>query len=145
MNEGRLTILLAEDDEGHATLIQRSLARAGVSNELIHVRDGYEALEFVRAKRARREGQPASPLLLLLDLNMPRVNGFEVLEQLKADAETSHLPVIVLTTTDDARDIDRCYRLGCSVFVTKPVAYTDFMAAVQRLGLFLQIVSAPAV
>lgn len=137
-----LTILLAEDDEGHATLVKRSLARAGVVNDVVHVWDGQEALDYVQ----RASGLPpaARPsLLLLLDLNMPRVDGFEVLERLKADERTASIPVIVLTTTNDVRDVDRCYRLGCNVFVNKPVAYEAFSEAVRRLSLFVQIVIVP--
>lgn len=143
MDARPLTILLAEDDEGHATLIRRSLTRSGVSNEIVHVTDGHQALEFVRRDRAPEATKPPAPLLLLLDINMPRVDGFEVLARIKADEATATIPVIMLTTTDDSRDVDRCYRLGCSVFVTKPVAYEDFMEAVRRLGLLAQILTVP--
>lgn len=143
MHARPLTILLAEDDEGHAALIRRSLARSGVSNDIVHVTDGQLALEYVRRDRVPATARPPSPLLLLLDINMPRVDGFEVLEQIKADEATATIPVIMLTTTDDPRDVDRCYRLGCSVFVTKPVAYDDFMEAVRRLGLVAQILTPP--
>jgi CheY-like chemotaxis protein len=136
-----LTILLAEDDEGHATLIRRSLGRAGVANELVHVTDGAQAIAHVQAALAA--SPTPGPLLVLLDINMPRVDGFEVLTRLKAEPATASVPVIMLTTTDDPRDVDRCYRLGCSVFVTKPVAYDDFMEAVRRLGLLMQIVTVP--
>jgi CheY-like chemotaxis protein len=79
----------------------------------------------------------------LLDINMPRVNGVEVLHRLKTDQKTAKLPVIILTTTDDPREVERCYQLGCSVYVTKPVAYEEFVEAIRRLGLFLSIVKAP--
>ncbi|HXG10726.1 MAG TPA: response regulator [Gemmataceae bacterium] len=138
-----LTILLAEDDEGHASLVQRNLKRAGIANDVVHVKDGQEALDFIR-----REGPHASrplngPLLLLLDIKMPRVDGIEVLRRLKADARTAKIPVIMLTTTDDPREVQRCYELGCSVYVTKPVAYDQFIEAIKRLGLFLSIVKVP--
>lgn len=138
-----LEILLAEDDEGQAFLILRNLERAGISNRITHVVDGQQALNFVyqRGKFAHRE--QGSPLLLILDINMPRIDGTEVLSSLKADPRTSKLPIIMLTTTDDPREIERCYELGCNVYITKPVEYQDFVEAVKRLGLFLQIVQVP--
>jgi CheY-like chemotaxis protein len=138
-----LMILLAEDDEGHATLIQRNLQRAGVANAIVHVQDGQEALDFIHGQ-GTYQGQPTpKSLLLLLDINMPRVDGVEVLRQLKADPKTARLPIIMLTTTDDPREVERCYELGCSVYITKPVQYEEFVEAVKRLGLFLQIVKMP--
>jgi CheY-like chemotaxis protein len=138
-----LIVLLAEDDEGHATLVQRNLKRAGIANEVVHVKDGQEALDYVRCEGAYA-GRPANgPLLLLLDIKMPRVDGVEVLRQIKGDQRTEQIPVIILTTTDDPREVQRCYELGCSVYVTKPVSYDDFVEAIKRLGLFLAIVRVP--
>jgi CheY-like chemotaxis protein len=138
-----LTILLAEDDEGHASLIQRNLRRAGIVNEMKHVKDGQEALDYVQCEGSFAGRVPNGPLLLVLDINMPRVDGVEVLRQIKAEARTAKLPVVMLTTTDDPREVERCYGLGCSVYVTKPVEYTAFVEALTRLGLFLQIVKVP--
>lgn len=143
MQPEALTILLAEDDEGHANLVRRNLKRSGVANEIIHVGDGQEALDYVRAAGSFAHRDRSAPLLLLLDINMPRVDGIEVLRQVKQDAELNRLPVIMLTTTDDPREIARAYDLGCSVYVTKPVAYDAFVEAVSRLGLFLQVVQVP--
>ena len=138
-----LHIVMAEDDDGHATLVQRNLERSGLVNTLTRLRDGQEVLDFLQG-RGPFEGQvPAEPLLLLLDIKMPRVDGMEVLRRLKADSHTASIPVIVLTTTDDPREIDRCYQLGCGVYITKPVDYQAFVEAVQRLGLFLQVVAVP--
>lgn len=138
-----LVILLAEDDEGHALLIKRNLERAGIANEIVHVADGQEALDFVHCAGAYSERVLNGPLLLVLDINMPRVDGVQVLTQIKAAAGTSKIPVIMLTTTDDPREVERCYELGCSVYVTKPVEYDAFVEAVRRLGLFLQVVRVP--
>ena len=138
-----IVILLAEDDDGHASLVERNLKRSGITNTIVRVADGQEALEFVHSEGAYAGRVPNGPLLLLLDINMPRIDGVEVLRRLKADEKTAKLPVIMLTTTDDPREVARCYELGCSVYVIKPVAYDEFIEAVQRLGLFLSIVRVP--
>lgn len=139
-----LTIVLAEDDEGHATLVQRNLERAGLANGFYRLKDGQEVLDFIRGQGAYAGRSPAiDGILLLLDINMPRVDGVEVLRQLKADPQTASMPVIMLTTTDDPREVQRCYQLGCSVYITKPVEYPAFMEAIKRLGLFLQVVKVP--
>ncbi len=139
----QLVILLAEDDEGHANLVLRNLKRAGIVNEITRVRDGQEALDYVRCEGTYAGRVPNGPLLVLLDINMPRVDGVETLRQLKADNKTIKIPVVMLTTTDDPREVERCYQFGCSVYVTKPVAYEEFIEAIKRLGLFLSIVKVP--
>jgi CheY-like chemotaxis protein len=136
-------VVLAEDDDGHAALVERNLRRCGIANELIRVADGQAALDYIRCRGDHAGRTPNGPLLLLLDINMPRLDGVEVLRQIKSDPATAKLPVIMLTTTDDPREVERCYQLGCSVYVTKPVEYDRFVEAVQRLGLFLQIVQMP--
>jgi CheY-like chemotaxis protein len=143
MAAGALTIVLAEDDDGHATLIQRNLERAGLANGFIRVRDGQEALDLVHSRASAAGQASADSLLLLLDINMPRVDGVEVLRRLKSDPATSAIPIIVLTTTDDPREVERCYKLGCNVYVTKPVDYDGFIHAIKQLGLFLQVVRVP--
>jgi CheY-like chemotaxis protein len=143
INSEPLEILLAEDDEGQAFLVQRNLERAGIANGITHVIDGQEALDFVSRRGRFADRKAAGPLLLILDINMPRLNGVEVLSEIRANKETAKLPVIMLTTTDDPREIERCYELGCNNYITKPVEYDDFAEAVKRLGLFLQIVQMP--
>ena len=138
-----LLIVLAEDDDGHASLVQRNLERAGLANGLHRLKDGQEALDFLRGEGDYAGRNPNQPVLVLLDIKMPRVDGVEVLRLLKADPRTALIPVIMLTTTDDPREIQRCYELGCSVYVTKPVDYQGFVEAIKRLGLFLQVVRVP--
>jgi CheY-like chemotaxis protein len=138
-----LAIVLAEDDDGHASLVQRNLERAGLADGLRRLRDGQEALDYLRAEGNYTGRDTSQSLLLLLDIKMPRVDGVEVLRQLKADPRTALIPVIMLTTTDDPREIQRCYELGCSVYITKPVDYQGFVEAIKRLGLFLQVVRLP--
>jgi CheY-like chemotaxis protein len=135
-----LTILIVEDDEGHATLIRMNLRDAGIDNELVHVTDGQAALDYVAA---RYQSSRPDPLLILLDLNLPEVDGFGVLKSLKSDAETRRIPVIILTSTDDKREITRCYELGCNIFLRKPVDYASFVHAIKQLGLFLSVVEIP--
>jgi CheY-like chemotaxis protein len=139
-----LVILLAEDDPGHATLVRRNLLRAGVANTVVHVPDGQAALDFARCEGAYADRARNGPLLILLDINMPRLDGVAALRRLKAEDATRRLPVIMLTTTDDPREIARCYELGCGAYVTKPVGYAEFVAAIRQLGLFLQVVQVPA-
>lgn len=136
-----VTILLAEDDLGHASLIQRNLNRSGFVNDIIHVVDGQEALDYLNCRGQYAARRPNGPLLLVLDINMPRVDGVQVLQTVKSDAQLSKIPVIMLTTTDDPREIERCYQLGCNVYITKPIAYDKFVEALQRVGLFLQVVT----
>lgn len=141
-----LTIVLAEDDDGHATLIHRNLERAGLVNGFVRARDGQEALDLIRDGYAAGGGSgPAAVgnVLLLLDINMPRVDGVEVLRRLEGDPATAAIPIIMLTTTDDPREVERCYQLGCNVYVTKPVEYEGFINAIKQLGLFLHVVRVP--
>src|SRR5205085_2933277 len=134
---------IAEDDDGHAHLIERNLKRSGVANHLVRVADGQEALDYIRCVGKYVDRARNHPLLLLLDINMPRMSGVDVLRELKDNGTTCNIPVIVLTTTDDPREVERCYQLGCSVYITKPVEYDAFIEAVKRLGMFLQIVKVP--
>ena len=138
-----LTIILAEDDDGHAQLIHRNLQRAGLVNGFIRARDGQEALDLIRGEGEHAGRESLGDYLLLLDINMPRVDGVEVLRQVKADPALASTPVIMLTTTDDPREVERCYKLGCNVYITKPVAYDKFVEAIRQLGLFLQVVKVP--
>ncbi len=138
-----LEILLAEDDDGQAYLVQRNLERAGVANRITRVADGQEALDFVNRQGGFVGRTVMGPLLLILDINMPIVDGVEVLTAVRANSETVRMPVIMLTTTDDPREIERCYELGCNVYITKPVGYDQFAEAVKSLGLFLQLIEVP--
>ncbi|MEX3934671.1 response regulator [Paraburkholderia phymatum] len=145
-------IVLIEDDDGHATLVERNLRRAGISNGFIRLADGQEALDYFLGEPTtpgdHASGRPSrddlANYVVLLDLKMPRVDGFEVLRRLKETPSTASMPVIVLTTTDDPREIERCYELGCNVYITKPVEYDAFIEAVRRLGFFLQVVKLPS-
>jgi CheY-like chemotaxis protein len=138
-----MTIVLAEDDDGHADLIRRNLERAGLVNGFERVRDGQEALDLIYGRGDFAGRATVENMLLLLDIKMPRVDGVEVLRQLKSDPATAAIPIIMLTTTDDPREVERCYQLGCNVYITKPVDYDGFINAIRQLGLFLQVVRIP--
>lgn len=139
MTEPELTVLLAEDDDGHAVLIQRNLTRAGLGARFVRARDGREALDFF----AQRDAGPRGRIVLLLDIRMPIVSGIEVLRALKSEKRTAPVPVYVLTTTDDPQEVERCFQLGCNAYLIKPVAYDQLMETVRRLAYFLQITAVP--
>jgi CheY-like chemotaxis protein len=132
-------ILIVDDDEGHAILIRNNLEAAGLNNRFEHFLDGEAVLDFF----ASRERGAHETYLVLLDIRMPKVDGIEVLRRLKGDRELSKLPVIMLTTTDDAREVERCYSLGCNVYIQKPVDYDRFAEAIQRLGMFVNLALLP--
>jgi CheY-like chemotaxis protein len=143
MFERQITILVVDDDEGHVELVRRHLGRAGISYPIVTLSNGSEALDYVFARGAHAGRAGNGELLILLDINMPGLNGVEVLRQIKSDPKTKAILVIILTTSDEPRDINRCYELGCSVYVTKPVDPAAFIEAVRRMGLFISIVSIP--
>jgi CheY-like chemotaxis protein len=138
-------ILLAEDDEGHAGLIQKNLIRAGVTNPIRHFRDGQETLDFLENRGPGPGREPDGAYILLLDVRMPKVDGIEVLRQIKNNRELRRMPVIMVTTTDDPRDIESCHDLGCSNYITKPIDYESFITVVRRLGYFLTVVEIPRI
>jgi len=143
-NNELLEILFAEDDEAQAFLVLRNLQQAGIANHITHVPDGQQALDFLNRKGGFAERSSAAPLLLILDINMPLIDGVEVLTEIRSKKDTAALPVIMLTTTDDPREIANCYELGCNAYITKPVEYDAFAETVKRLGLFLQVVQVPS-
>jgi len=149
-NIKEVTILIAEDDDGHAELICDNLHDAGIHNPMTRFRNGQEALDFFFGAQTGQGASadmhrwvPGRAYMLLLDIRMPKVDGVEVLRQIKADSELKNMPVIMLTTTDDPREIRKCYELGCSCYVTKPVDYKQFSEMLVRLGLFLLVVQVP--
>lgn len=134
-----VTITMVEDDIGHARLIEKNIRRAGINNAIKHFTDGQSALDHLFAAEQRGE----APLLVLLDLNLPDMSGTDVLAKLKGDDSLRRTPVVVLTTTDDKAEIQRCYDLGCNVYMTKPVDYESFAQAIRQLGLFLSVIKVP--
>jgi CheY-like chemotaxis protein len=136
-----VTIVMIEDDEGHARLIEKNIRRAGIANEIRHFVDGASGLEFVM--NAPEGPATNGPALMLLDLNLPDMSGTDILARIKGEPRLKRMPVVVLTTTDDKVEIQRCYDLGCNVYITKPVDYEAFAQAIRQLGLFLSVIQVP--
>lgn len=134
-----VTIVIAEDDDGHARLIAEKLEEGGVLNPVIRLRDGRETLDFFQRKGAGPKSEPGKEYLLLLDIKMPEVDGVEVLRRFKADESLKTLPVVMLTTTDDPRDVEVCYKAGCNNYLVKPVGFAKFAEVIKRLGLFISV------
>jgi CheY-like chemotaxis protein len=142
-NGREVTIVMIEDDEGHARLIEKNVRRAGVNNEIIPFTDGNSALDFILGKDRSGEVSIDRYLLVLLDLNLPDMQGTEILEQVKNNPHTKRLPIVILTTTDDEMEIQRCYDLGANVYITKPVEYESFANAIRQLGMFISVMQIP--
>jgi len=144
MNAKPVSIVMVEDDEGHARLIERNIRRAGVNNQIVAFKDGTSALAYLLGADGTGEENSTRSLLILLDLNLPDMTGVDILAKVKSNTHLKRSPVIVLTTTDDQREIKRCYDLGANVYITKPVNYESFANAIQQLGLFLSVMQVPA-
>ena len=138
-----VTIVMIEDDEGHARLIEKNIRRAGIYNDIKHFLDGTSAMSFLFDELAGAVAK--NPVLVLLDLNLPDMSGIDILARVKGDEHLKRTPVVVLTTTDDKVEIERCYDLGCNVYITKPVNYESFATAIRQLGLFLAVIQVPDV
>ena len=138
-----VSIVMVEDDEGHARLIERNIRRAGIHNDIKHFTDGGSALEYIFHDSTGPNMN--GPALVLLDLNLPDMSGTDILVRIKAEPKLKRTPVVVLTTTDDKVEIQRCYDLGCNVYITKPVNYESFADAIRQLGLFLSVIQVPEV
>jgi len=139
-----IMIMLVEDDEGHQLLIRENLRAGGIVNEIIHMSNGQEALDYLQ-RRGKYQDPAKSPRpgLILLDIKMPKMDGFAVLAKVKEDAQLRLIPVLMLTSTDDQLEVNKCYGLGANSYVVKPVKYDEFQERVKALGLFLDIVRFP--
>ncbi len=132
-----LTIILAEDDEGHALLIKRNIKRSGIVNEIVHLRNGEEVLNYFLCKPEGKQSK--KNYIILLDIKMPKIDGIEVLEKLKKNKKTRDIPIIMISTTDNPREIEKCHSLGCSSYIVKPIDYQHFIDTVSDLGYTLKI------
>ena len=134
-------IVMVEDDHGHARLIEKNIRRANISNEIVHFDAGGAAIDYLFSDEVRANG----PMLILLDLNLPDMSGTDILARVKGDDRLRRAPVVVLTTTDDPREIARCYDLGANVYVSKTMQYDKFVHAIQQLGMFVAVMKIPEV
>jgi len=144
MSKG-IVIISVEDDSGHAKLIEKSLRKSEVIEKIIHFDNGEEVLNFLMKKGAEPHREKNVQYVLLLDIRMPKIDGVEVLRQVKSDNELKKIPVIMLTTTDDPEEIELCYKLGCNNYVTKPVDYEKFNDVLQQINSFIKIIKLPSI
>lgn len=133
-----LKIIIAEDDEGHALLIKKNLQKTGIQSEYLHFSNGEDAINFLRSINENRFDDKAPKLVILLDIKMPRMNGIEVLRFIKSDQFLKHIPVYMISTTDNKKEIEICKSLGCNSFIIKPVEYDVFASTIQKLGFSLK-------
>jgi CheY-like chemotaxis protein len=136
-------ILLVEDDLQDVELTVTALDDYKLRNEVVVTRDGVEALDFLYRRAAFAERPAGLPVVILLDLKLPRIDGLEVLRQLKADESLRSVPVVVLTSSRESRDLEECYRLGVNAYVVKPVRFNEFIEAVKHLGMFWVLINEP--
>jgi CheY-like chemotaxis protein len=136
-------ILLVEDSPRDLELTLAALARCQLANDIIVARDGAEALDYLNARGAYADRQPGDPAVILLDLKLPKVDGLEVLEQVKTNPVQRQIPVVMLTSSREERDLLRSYELGVNAFVVKPVDFNAFFEAIQDLGMFWAILNEP--
>ncbi|MBP7651818.1 response regulator [Candidatus Dependentiae bacterium] len=144
-NANEIIILMAEDDDGHAELIKENLYDAGIKNKIIRFNNGTKILNFLYNQLSMGDDKYNSHLsyLILLDIQMPEIDGIEVLKKIKSDPTLKKIPIIMLTTTDDHREIQKCYELGCNCYITKPVEFNKLAETLRRLGLFILVVKIP--
>lgn len=144
MNYDDVEILFAEDSMDDAALTIRALVKSGFTNRLLHVKDGAEALDFLYFRGKYTERNPNSkPKLLLLDLKMPKVSGMQVLEKVKSDPELRSIPAVILTSSQEDPDIEKCYDLGANSYIVKPVDSNNFFNAIKDMGMYWMILSQP--
>jgi CheY-like chemotaxis protein len=146
MLQNSVDILLVEDNVHEAELVIRELKKHNMANNLVHVSDGEQALEFIFGTGAFA-GRDVSffPRLVLLDIHMPKVNGIEVLEKLKGDPRTKIIPVVILTSSKEDPDIEKCYALGANSYIVKPVNFERFAEAIKSLGFYWLLLNQPPV
>ena len=140
-----ITILMAEDNEGHAELILEELQSLGVANAIIRFRNGQELWDYLTTKGRQISPYDGRGFLLLLDIVMPGLDGLEILRRIKTDEQWHNLPIIMLTTTDDPQEIKDCYALGCNHYITKPMEYERFTETLKKLDLSLMVVQTPKI
>ena len=147
MDSNAVELLLVEDDINDAELTIRELKKHNMANKLVHVKNGEEALDFVFAagKYAGKKDIYHIPKVILLDIQMPKLNGIEVLEKIKSDPRTRTIPVVILTSSKESPDIQKCYGLGANSYIVKPVHFASFAHAIKNLGLYWLLINQSAI
>lgn len=138
-------ILLAEDDDNDAELTMDALRSLHLTNDVVRVKDGAEALDYLNRRNAYADRPATHPALVLLDLKMPKVDGLEVLRAIKADPQLRTIPVVILTSSREEQDLTKSYGLGVNAYVVKPVEFGQFIEALKVLGAFWAVVNEPPV
>ncbi len=136
-----MEIILVEDNKSDADLIMRALRKNNVANKIVHLKDGQEALDFFEASYLSGNGMEVIPRIILLDLKMPKVNGIQVLQQLKSNEQTKNIPIIMLTSSKEESDLEQCYKLGVNSYVVKPLTFEDFVKTVSQLGIYWSMIN----
>ena len=136
-------ILLVEDNPKDAELSLVALGKSQLANEVVVVRDGAEALDYLRCRGAYQGRAQWNPAVVLLDLKLPKVDGLQVLEQIKGDPDLQSIPVVILTASREEQDLLQGYRLGVNAYVVKPVSFKEFIGAIQELGVFWALINEP--
>ena len=134
-------ILLVEDDPKDIELTLAALDEYNLANEIVVARDGAEALDYLYRRGAFQQRPVGNPVVILLDLKMPKLDGVQVLQQLAADPQLRLIPVVVLTSSRESRDLEECYKLGVNAYVVKPVRFAEFIEAVKQIGIFWVLIN----
>jgi len=141
MDYNDVEILFVEDSADDAMLTIRALRKSGFANKLYHVKDGAEAIDFMYCRGKFEARIKENPKLILLDLKMPKMSGTEVLEKLKSDADFKCIPVVILTSSKEDPDVQKCYALGANSYITKPVESDNFFNVIKEIGLYWMVIS----
>jgi len=145
-NGSEVEILLVEDNDNDAEMTMRALRKRNLANSLARVKDGAEALDFLFCRGAYEErGNNPSPKVVLLDLHLPKIDGIEVLRKVRANTKTAQLPVVVLTSSNEEKDIIETYKLGVNSYIVKPVDFEKFMDSVASVGLYWLLLNQPPI
>lgn len=136
-------ILLVEDDPNDTELTLAALEEYNLTNEIVVARDGVEALDYLYRRGSFAQHPAGHPIVIMLDLKLPKLDGVQVLQQLKRDEAMRLIPVVILTSSRESQDLEECYKLGANAYVVKPVRFSEFIEAVKQIGIFWALINEP--